>query len=176
MDKENLKLFIAIFPEENDAEKVIETLKSTGEEELGIQAMLAIHKDQNSKVQYKDVGMTPTKGALGGAVLGAALGILTGGAGLVLGAVGALVGGMTGESKRSGQFSSVRLNEVVASLVPGTSALVAVIDPGKTQEVELLFGKYEAEIFNAEITADLAEKLEDHRHKDFSEWTKNLQS
>jgi uncharacterized membrane protein len=77
MDEKNLQLLISIFKDEKGAEKAIETLKAAHKDaESGIQAAVAVIKDQNSAIHYKDVGLTPAKGALGGVILGATLGTL----------------------------------------------------------------------------------------------------
>jgi uncharacterized membrane protein len=174
MSKDKTKLFIAIFQTENGAEEAVDMLKSGEVGELGIEAMVAILRDHKGRIDYKDVGLTPSKGALGGVVLGAALGVLSGGATVALGALGAIVGGLMGERKRSGKFSSIRMNELVASLVPGSSALVIVFHEGHLKALEDHFLQFEAETFSTEITDDLSEKLDPHRHKDFTDWTKDL--
>ena len=171
MNEENLKLFIALFQDEKGAEAAVDTLKSVPKEEHGIQAMVAIMKDQKNAFHYRDVGMTPAKGALGGVILGVALGVLSGGATVMLGTLGAIFGGLLGERKRSGEFSSIRMNEVLASLDSGTSALVAVVDKERIQALEEHFDQFNAEIFMTEITDDLIEKLEPHRNTAFTEWT-----
>jgi uncharacterized membrane protein len=176
MNEENLKLFVAMFQDEKGAEDAIDALKPVPKEEHGIQGMVAIVKDQKNGIRYKDVGMTPAKGALGGVILGGALGILSGGATVVLGMLGAIVGGLMGERKRAGEFSSIRMNEIVASLVPGSSALVAVVEKERLQALEDHFHQFEAEIISAEINADLTEKLDPHRHTAYTELTEHLQS
>jgi hypothetical protein len=96
-----LHLIVAAFDGETAAEEALKTLKESREEKLvGIQAAITMHKDEKEQIHFKDVGLSPGKGALGGVVLGAAVGILTGGTGLALGAVGALVGGLVGKRKR----------------------------------------------------------------------------
>ena len=175
MDEKNLQLLISIFKDEKGAEKAIETLKAAHKDaESGIQAAVAVIKDQNSAIHYKDVGLTPAKGALGGVILGATLGILTGGVGIALGALGAFVGGLIGNRKREQQFSSVRMNELVASLVPGTSALVAVVEREHVADLEKGLESFEAEIFTAEVSADLAEKLDSQRHAAYTDWIEKL--
>jgi len=175
MDEAQLQLLIALFPGEQDAETAIKALKSTLKEKTsGIQAAVAIRKDQNNEIHYKDVGLTPAKGAMGGVILGATLGILSGGVGIALGAAGALVGGLIGQKKRQGKFASVRMHEIVASLAPGTSAIVAVVERESSAELEKELEASNAEVFTAEVTADLAEKLETHRHTAESNWTEKL--
>jgi len=45
---------------------------------------VTLRKDERAPIHFKDVGLTPAKGAAGGVVLGAMVGILTGGPGRVL--------------------------------------------------------------------------------------------
>jgi len=108
---------------------------------------------------------------VGGVILGATLGILTCGIGIALGALGALVGGLVGSRKREQQFSSVRMNELVASLVPGTTALVAVVEREHIADLEKVLNSFDAEFFTAEVSADLAEKLDAQRHEAYIDWT-----
>ena len=104
MDEKAVQFVIAIFESEAGAEETLSRLKSEKKEELkGVQAAVAMRKDAESRIHYKDVGMTPAKGAVAGIVIGAIMGIATGGAGLVLGAVGGAVGrrGRQAQARRS---------------------------------------------------------------------------
>jgi uncharacterized membrane protein len=124
MNEASMHLLIAAFDEESSAEQELNSLKASGEEKLaGIQAAIAIRKDEGGQLHFKDVGLTPGKGALGGVALGAVVGILTGGTGLALGALGALVGGVVGRRKRDSRFSADR----VIWLVLGVALLFAVV-------------------------------------------------
>lgn len=176
MDEANLQILIAVFKGEKGIGQAVEILKTSWKEEGhgGVQSAVGIVKDQDSAIHYKDIGMTPVKGALGGVVIGAVIGVLTGGVGIVLGALGALVGGLLGERKRAGQFSDVRMNEVVASLVPGSSAVVTVVTQERAPELEGKLETVGAEIFSAELSSDLAEQLESHRSKATTEWIEKL--
>jgi len=154
-----LHLIVAAFDGETAAEEALKTLKESREEKLvGIQAAITMHKDEKEQIHFKDVGLSPGKGALGGVVLGAAVGILTGGTGLALGAVGALVGGLVGKRKRDSGFPTERLNQVATVLAPGSSAIFIVMEPGWVvvleEELELLG----AELLTLEIPADVAER------------------
>jgi uncharacterized membrane protein len=175
MSDSSFQLLIAVFQNEQGAEKTIEALKPAYKENQDvIQAAVAIVKDQHDSIRYKDVGLTPAKGAVGGVVLGAVLGIATGGAGIALGALGALVGGLLGGKKRGEHFSEVRLNEVVAALAPGTSAIVAVVEQEYLTALEGEIHALTAETFVTEVSADLAEQLEEHHHKAYTDWVDKL--
>lgn len=163
MDGTALHLIIAAFGQEVGAEAALKSLKESRDEELvGIQAAVALRKDEQGQIHFEDVGLTPAKGALGGVVLGAVVGVLTGGAGLALGAIGALVGGLVGRKKQDSRFPADRLNQIAASLEPDSSAIVMVMEPGwvvvVTEELELLG----ADVLTVEIAADVAAQLEDH--------------
>ena len=98
---------------------------------------------------------------MGGIVLGAVVGVLTGGAGLALGALGALVGGLVGKKKRDSRFSDDRINQIAASLAPGSSAILIVMEPGWVVVVEKELEALGADILSAPISAGVVEQLED---------------
>jgi uncharacterized membrane protein len=177
MDEQPLQLLIAFFQDEQGYQEAIDVLKSASKEkQRGIHGAVAITKDQNSAIHYKDVGLTPAKGALSGVILGTALGILSGGIGIALGTIGALVGSLFGAKKRSGQFSDVRMHELVASLAPGTSAILAIVEPEQLAELEKEIEIFEVEIFITEVSADLGEELDSHRQAAYAEWVEKLEN
>ena len=158
-EETSLHLIIGAFDGEMGAEEALKTLKASREKKLvGVLAAVAMHKDEKGQIHFKDVGLSPAKGALGGVVLGAAVGILTGGTGLALGAIGALVGGIAGKRKQESGFPAERLNQVAATLTPGSSAILIVMEPGWVvvleEELELLG----ARLLTLEIPADIAER------------------
>lgn len=156
-EEAQLHLIIAAFEAETGAEEALKSLKESQDEELiGIQAAVALHKDENGQMHFKDVGLTPTKGAVGGVVLGAVVGILTGGTGIALGALGALVGGLVGRRKRDSRFPAERVNQLAAALAPGSSAALIVMEPGWAVILEERLGLLGAEILAADIPADVA--------------------
>jgi uncharacterized membrane protein len=176
MNEASMHLLIAAFDEESSAEQELNSLKASGEEKLaGIQAAVAMRKDEHGQLHFKDVGLTPGKGALGGVALGAVIGILTGGTGLALSALGALVGGVVGRRKRDSRFSADRLNQVAASLEPGSSAIVIVAEPGPhgalIEELELLGG----DVLTVDIGADVATQLEAHQEAAYAALIGQLQ-
>ncbi len=161
MNEAPLHLLVAAFDEEAGAEDALKALKESRDEELvGVQAAVAMRKDKEGQLQFKDVGMTPGKGALAGVALGAVVGVLTGGTMIALGALGALVGGLVGRKKRDSRFPTGGVNQLAASLEPGSSALVVVMEPGwvivLAKELEALG----ADLLSAPIPADIAEQLE----------------
>jgi uncharacterized membrane protein len=156
-----MHLIVAVFDSETGAEAAFKTMKESRDEELvGIQAAVALHKDQQDQIHFKDVGLTPAKGAAGGVVLGAVVGIMTGGTGLALGALGALIGGLMGKRKRDSRFSADRINQVSAALAPGSSAIVMVMEPGWVVVVQEELARLGADILTADIPADVDQHLD----------------
>lgn len=164
MSTDPVQLIVAAFEDENEAEKVLSALKEVKKEEtIGIVAAVAMRKDLDGGIRYKDAGLTPAKGALGGVVLGAVVGILTGGAGLVLGGLGGVLGGLVGKRKRDSHFSSGEINQIVAALPPGWSAVLAIVGQADAPALEQALEEMGGDIMSAEITAELASQLEQHR-------------
>jgi uncharacterized membrane protein len=160
-EEAHLHLIIAAFDIETGAEEALKSLKGSQDEEMiGIQAAVALHKDEAGQIHFKDVGLTPAKGVVGGVVLGAAVGILTGGTGLALGALGALVGGLVGKKKRDSRFSADRINQVAASLAPGSSAAVIVMETGWGAVVEEKLALLGGDVLMADLPADLDQHLD----------------
>ena len=158
-----VQFVVATFDTEPGAEETLLTLQSGKKEKLhGVQGAVAMRKDSQGQIHYKDVGLTPAKGALAGVVMGAVVGIATGGAGLVLGAVGALFGGVIGKRRREGQVSAEQVNQVVASLPKGASALLAIVEQQAAPAFETLLQDSGAQTFTADISADLAAQLSEH--------------
>ena len=171
MSEKLLSLSISIFKNKGIKDQAIQLIKSMHKDNARILAAIAIDKEISGEIHYKDIGMSPTKGAFSGLVLGAVAGVLTGGIGLVLGSAGALIGGLVGSKKYQESFSDVRLHEVVAALEPGSSAIVAVVQQDSLPELENNIANLDAEFFHAELSADLAEKLEQGKaHDGNAEW------
>ena len=163
MSDKPVQFVIAIFESEAGAEETLGVLKADKKEALtGVQAAVAMYKDADSRVHYKDVGLTPAKGAAAGVILGAVVGIVTGGAGLALGALGAVLGGVVGKRKREGGITSEQVNQVVAAIQPGSSALLIVIEEEAATAFEATLGEAGAHTFTVDISADLAAKLDPH--------------
>jgi uncharacterized membrane protein len=160
-ENEPRHLIIAAFDEPSRAEEALKSLKESRDEKLiGVQAAVALRKDEAGQIHFEDVGLTPAKGAAGGVVLGAVVGILTGGTGLALGAFGALVGGLVGRKKRDSRFSAGRINQIAASLAPNSSAAVIVMAPGWVAVVEEELALLGGDVLTAEIPADLEQHLD----------------
>lgn len=165
----NVHVVVAAFADDQGAEDALQELKEGKKEKLiGIEAAVAMRKDEEGRLHFRDVGMTPGKGALAGVVLGAVIGVLTGGTGLVLGAIGALAGGLSGKRKQDSAIPTDRINQVAASLAPGSSAIVAVVEPRSVARVEVELDEMGADLLTAPIPAEVAKQLEANRDEAYS--------
>jgi uncharacterized membrane protein len=169
MSEDTTQLVVAAFNKEGGAEEALSKLKDAKKGKLvDIQAAVAIRKDTDGGIHYKDVGLTPAKGAAGGVILGSVLAVLTGGTVLALGAIGALVGGIVGKKKRESHLSADRINQIVASLDPGSSAIIAVLDQESAQEMEAEFEELGADIMTATITSDITAQLDAYHEEAYT--------
>lgn len=149
-------LIVAVFGTQTGAEAARKALRTSRDEKLiGICAAIAVQKDEKGQIHFKDTGMSAGKGAVEGSILGAAVGVLTGGTTLALGAAGALAGGLVGRRKRAGCVEEQRLNQLTASLVPSSSALIVVMQPGWGVVVEQELQRTGADLFTADIPPSL---------------------
>ena len=156
-----IQLFVAAFKGEGDADQVLKELKAAKRERvIGIQNAAVLRRDQKGKLHIKETGdWGGGKGAAAGAAVGVAVGLLTGGTGLLLGAAAAAIGGVAAKLRDSG-FSDARLKALGASLQPGTSAIVAVIEHIWVAEMEEEMAEVGADVFTVALADDIAAELE----------------
>ncbi len=154
-----IELIVAAFQTEDGAKVAYKELKQAKKEHLiKIQDAAVIHRDKKNKLHIKDVhDMGGGKGAGIGAVVGGAIGLLAGPVVLV-GAAGALIGGLAAKMKDGG-FPDSRLKQIGAGLQPGTSAIVAVIEHTWVAELEEALAEAGADVMTEAISADIAAQL-----------------
>jgi uncharacterized membrane protein len=155
-----IQIVAAAFNSEDGAEQAFKSLKDAqGAGLVTINNVAVLTKDAAGKLHIKE----PTdwgggKGAVIGGVTGAALGLLAGPVGWAVG-LGALVGGLAAKLRDSG-FSDERLRKLGASLKPGSSALVAVVEHRWVATLERQLAEAGADTLTEEISADIARELE----------------
>jgi uncharacterized membrane protein len=156
-----VQLLIAAFQDEGGASAALQTLKEAKKEKLvAIKDAAVLRKDAQGKLHVSETGdMTGTRGGAIGAVVGAGLGILTGGAALAIAGIGAVAGGLAAKLRDSG-FNDERLRKLGEGLTPGSSAIVAVIEHTWVADMEQELRKAGAEVVTEAIAADIAAQLE----------------
>ena len=166
MSNSLVQILVAAFDDANSAEEALNQVKVAKKEKVvDVQGAIMVHKDATgNKIDYKDVGLTPGKGAVGGVILGAVVGILTGGSGLVLGAAGALLGGFVGRKKQESLLPSDQVNKIVTRLKPGAAAIMMVIDPSAATALESRLKPLGADLFTINVSADVARQMQAHQN------------
>lgn len=89
---------------------------------------IVIQKGVDGKLTFHDVGHTPARNTIGGAMLGGVVGLLTGGTGLLLGSMGAIIGHYRGKKKLTTGTTPWRLSQIVGSLGDDTSLILSVFE------------------------------------------------
>jgi uncharacterized membrane protein len=154
-------LIVAVFGTQTGADAARKALRTSRDEKLvGICASIAVQKDEKGQIHVKDAGTSAGKGAVEGSILGVAAGVLTGGTALALGAAGAVVGGLVGKRRQAGCVEEQRLSQLTASLVPGSSALFVVMQPGWGVVVEKELEGMGADLFTADIPPAVDQDLD----------------
>ena len=154
-----VELLVAAWPDASAAGEALEALEEAKKEHLvGIVQAATVVVDADGKLRIKDTkDMGPRKGAVVGGLLGAGLGLITGGVGWLLlggGAVGALAA-----KARDGGLSDTRLRELGERMTPNSSAIVAVVELTWVADVEREFAAIGAAVVREAIEEDLVAQL-----------------
>ena len=154
-----VELLVAAWPDASAAGEALEALEEAKKEHLvGIVQAATVVVDADGKLRIKDTkDMGPKKGAVVGGLLGAGLGLITGGVGWLLlggGAVGALAA-----KARDGGLSDARLKELGERMTPNSSAIVAVVELTWVADVEREFAAIGAAVVREAIEEDLVAQL-----------------
>ncbi len=164
METEPLHIVIGFYNGEHDAEATLERLKPEYKDRREhIRAALALRHGIDDLFHYTYAGLSPRKGALRGLVLGAAVGVLTGGVGLVLGGLGAAAGALAGEHRQAHALAPDSVNKVAASLVPGSSAIVAVVGDEILPGLQERLAQLGADVVTVAVSDDIVEQIQAHR-------------
>ena len=176
MNDKPIRLIVATFETQTGAETARKALKASRDEKLiGIRASVALYKDGEGQIHFKDTGLTPGKGAAEGAVLGVVAAVLTGGTAITLGAAGAVVGGLVGKRKQGARTVDQRLNQLAGTLAPESSALVVVMEPGWGVVVAEELQHMGADVLNADIPAGVSSEIEAQGQAEFETLLKQLE-
>jgi uncharacterized membrane protein len=156
-----VELLVAAWPDATAAGRALEELRAAKKEHLiGIVEAATVVVDADGKLRITDTkDMGPGKGALVGGVLGAGLGLITGGVGWLLlggGAIGALAA-----KARDGGLPDDRLRELGERMAPNSSAIVAVVELTWVADVEREFASVGADVVREAVEQDLIAQLND---------------
>jgi len=155
-----VQVVVAAFKDENTASEALKALKQARNEGLiRIVNAAVLRKDADGKLHIKETAdMGGGKGAAIGGVLGGVVGLLAGPVGWAA-VGGAVIGGLAAKL-HDGGFKDERLKKLGASLGPGNSAIVAVVEHTWVREVEKAMAEAGADVVTEQISADVAQQLQ----------------
>ncbi len=158
-----VELIVAAFNEEGKAKEALDTLKALAKEDIIMIVNAAVMtKDEKGKVSLKETEDVDSKrGALFGAIAGGLIGLLGGPAGVIIGAAaGAATGGVAANKIDMG-FPNDTLKEIQATLTPGSSAILALIQHEWVDRVVEELDKAGASLFRQALKEEIAAQLEE---------------
>jgi uncharacterized membrane protein len=154
-----VQVMVAAFKDMDNASNVLALLMDAKKDGLiDIEDAAVITKDIDGKTKIRDThDMGAGKGATIGAISGAVLSLIAGPLGwMALG--GGAIGGIAAKM-RDGGFPEERLKQLAASLIPGSSALVVVIEHKWVAQLEEEIRKHDADVMMSELDADITKQL-----------------
>ncbi|MFN2137525.1 MAG: DUF4332 domain-containing protein [Candidatus Promineifilaceae bacterium] len=133
MANKNDQLVLSYYPNAAAAQTAADRLKlwDDDNDEIKLGAIAVLTLKSNGDLDYHEVGQrTPIAGALWGTAVGAAVGLLAGGIGIIPGAIaGAAGGGLLGSfNHKNVGMSDPQRNELIANLKEGGAALAVMAD------------------------------------------------
>jgi YegS/Rv2252/BmrU family lipid kinase len=158
MTDNHINLALAVFDGVDTAETVTEQLPRRSRNVLSVVVM---QKDSQEQVSFKDMARTPMRGTVNGVILGGLIGLLTGGTGLVLGALGGAIGHHHSKKKQAANVMPDQLNKVAGSLGPDSSAIIAVMKNEPKAEALAIIEEGGGSIFTAVVPHDATKELDE---------------
>ncbi len=162
---QKIHLVVAYFDNEDAARHALDVLKEAHrKEELPLDGAALVYRDEEGDVHLKEVGDTHAKeGALKGALIGGALGLLFGPLGVIGGgAIGAYYGSIAAEAVEGGVPDDALIE--IASLLPNdSSAVVALTTEERARDVEDLLASQGGQVVtdggqSAEVVVDAGDE------------------
>jgi diacylglycerol kinase (ATP) len=175
MAEKPLYLTVAVFYTLIGAQQAAQHLRDRSHFKRGA-AALVVEKDLRGELHAQEVGLTPVKGAAGGMVLGAIVGVLTGGTALALGALGGALGGLWVKRSRRQQLSSGLAEQLSAALVPGTSAILVTDTEPLPEAVISILEERGAEVFRVELGSQELDKIQSQADAAYSSLAHKLEA
>jgi len=156
-----IQLIVAAYETEDGAKKAVADLKKAKKEKLiAIKDAAILRKDKKGKLHISETGdLSGKQGLAFGGVVGATIGAVAGTALAGPAAVAALVGGLASKLRDTG-FDNKRLERLGRSLIPGSSALVAVVEHKWVKKIANSLEKSGADLITAELAQSVADQLE----------------
>jgi uncharacterized membrane protein len=162
MSEHKYEMMVVAFENEDEAERVLDTLKRLDRKDIvDLKSAAVIVRPGSGKAKIKETKDFDAKqGAIGGALAGGVLGLLKGRwlKGAILGAAGGAVAGKVVDLGVEDDF----LKEVGEGLGPGSSAIVALVDFERIDAAMEELDKFEGgRILRHRLSGEVYRKLSD---------------
>ena len=138
MTESNWKLIIGAFADDTLASQALASLEAARRSErVGYEDVAVIRRSEDGKLHIKDLGQVSSgRAATIGGAIGAAIGLLAGPAGVVVGgATGAWIAGVAAATTDTGIPDS-DLEQIGTMITAGCSAIVVFTTKGEAEPVE----------------------------------------
>jgi uncharacterized membrane protein len=158
----SIKLLLAVFDDVDAAGVALDQLKQAQKARtMTVEAAAIVQRDLRGELQITEPSDPGgQRGALAGGLIGAVIGLLGGpGGAIVTGAAGALIGAVTAEIIDSG-IPDQNLEVIGQSLLPGESAVVAIVDKEWQEQLERVMTKAGARVLSGDLTGVIAKQLQ----------------
>lgn len=164
-DEASLQAVVAVFQTPDGASNALQLLKSVWNDVVALKEAAVVVRGDDGKLQIKESHHVAL-GAVVGAIVGAVVGLIVGPVAPVAvapaAAGGAAIGALANRLRDTG-FPDERLKRIGEALTPGTSVLVAIVEPHSVTELERKLRMAAADVTIETVRVDLASQLEEHR-------------
>ena len=159
-EAEPVEVLVAAFDDEAGAATALARLKTLHKEKkLTLKDAAIVSRDDKGKLYIKETADMPAgKGAVVGAVVGGVIGLLAGPL-VVVGALGALIGGLAARVSDSG-IANERLDAIGRALQAGNSVLVVTMEHAWVEQARKELQEAGADVISQQISADIVADLE----------------
>jgi uncharacterized membrane protein len=157
----DIELLILSLAQADQAEAALQVLKQAiRRKEISILNAAVLVKTEDGRVSLKEVEDIGSKrGALFGAISGGLIGLLGGPVGVVIGAVAGAASGSVAARWLDMGFPDEYLKKVQASLQPGSSALLILLERAYVDLVTQALTKFSGELLRLELTDEMVSKF-----------------
>ncbi|HIE54437.1 MAG TPA: DUF1269 domain-containing protein [Chromatiaceae bacterium] len=156
MKDKDTRLVLAVFNGKDTAETVMQKLPKR---DRYVVSAVVVTKDAHEQVSFRDAGRTPRRGTAEGVILGGVVGLLTGGTGLALGALGGVIGHHSGKKHQSIKEIPDQLGKIAGSLGPDSSAIIAVVKGVPKEKSLAAIKEMGGAVFDAPVSQEASEEM-----------------
>lgn len=165
MTDKDIQLVLAVFEGTEGAETAVQQLPKRNR---NVVSAVIMQKDADERVSFKDIGRTPARGTVNGIILGGVVGLLTGGAGLALGALGGAIGHHSTKKKQAINLIPDQLYKVAGSLGPDSSAIIAVVKGEPKSQSVAIIRELGGDVVEAAVSQEASAQLDEQAEEAYT--------